>query len=101
MDVVRVPILFLLMLIGMFCHQMFTKIDKKEKAGKEKIDVIKTFRSSFSGPSFIKAILISPIIFYGFYKINGTVVNDVSGYILAFQNGFFWKTIFSSASKNK
>ena len=48
-------------------------------------------------PDVYIPILISPIVFGGIYGIIQTTPKNIGTFIFTFQNGFFWKTLFSKA----
>jgi hypothetical protein len=44
--------------------------------------------------AFLAPFLISPLIFQGFLAIVRSQIDMLTGILIAFQNGFFWKQIF-------
>lgn len=44
--------------------------------------------------AFLAPFLISPMIFQGFLAIVKSEIDTLTGTLIAFQNGFFWKQIF-------
>lgn len=45
-------------------------------------------------------VLVSPIIFGGIYGIMRETPRNIGTFIFAFQNGFFWKAIFSQTTQS-
>ena len=43
--------------------------------------------------AFVRSAIVSPIIFFAVYKIAQDQPDGAVALLLAFQNGFFWKTI--------
>ena len=77
----RVVLFFGLMLLGMLAREGFNALVNQK---------------TFNWTSLGIAAIISPIVFGGIYGSLGRLKVDVPTTILAFQNGFFWNTIFES-----
>jgi hypothetical protein len=75
----KAALFFILMLIGMLAREAYNML----VAGK-----------NFNWVSLAIAAIVSPIVFGGVYGQLGTLEIDVSSTTLAFQNGFFWNSIF-------
>jgi hypothetical protein len=57
-----------------------------------------TGQSEWTGNSFWAAFFVSPMVFGAFLHIVKSEIDFLTGGIIAFQNGFFWKEIFSGLS---
>ena len=49
------------------------------------------------GPTLGAAIIISPIVFYGFLSVLKSKLDELTGGLISFQNGFFWQEILQGA----
>ena len=49
-------------------------------------------------PRFCMAVVVSPILLNSVYATVGANPTKLSDFLLAFQNGFFWKSIFGTIS---
>jgi hypothetical protein len=93
---VKPILIYIIMILGMIANQAYSLIHSR-KTGSVSIKSI--FYQTFQGAKFWSAVLVSPLIFgYLLYSIDG-MDKDLPCYILGFQNGFFWHTIFSKLSK--
>lgn len=52
---------------------------------------------SLSG-SLKLALIVSPIVFFAVYKATHSLPDTIVSLLLAFQNGFFWKTILEKSA---
>lgn len=80
----------LVTLIGVLAHSVYNRLSEKEGDVNIKEELFKTFRSS----SFLRAVIVSPIVFIGVY---GAIKNEpdlLVAHLFAFQNGFFWDVVF-------
>lgn len=75
------------MLLGMAANYLWDMINHDQRLGS--IDQLRLMAPS----------LISPIVFYPIYStLTGDVVK-FAAFLLAFQNGFFWQTVFKRAGE--
>jgi ABC-type Fe3+-siderophore transport system permease subunit len=51
------------------------------------------YREIWNSRGLGQALIVSPLVFFGVYKAANEQPDQVVALILAFQNGFFWKTI--------
>ena len=79
-------VMFLLMLAGMACKYFWDAIGTGN-------------RIQFQKYQLIRPILISPIVFAVIWATMGDQPNGPANFFLAFQNGFFWQTIFNRRTK--
>lgn len=93
-------IIYISMVAGMFSFQAFlllTSLDEKS----EKVNILKLFRDTLEGTKLWMALLVSPIVFYNSLAYGIGEESLGIACIIAFQNGFFWITIFNAqAYKN-
>jgi hypothetical protein len=74
--------MFLLMLAGMAAKYLWDAIGEGD-------------RIQFQKYQFIKPMLISPIVFAAVWANMQNQPDGVANFFFAFQNGFFWQTVFS------
>jgi hypothetical protein len=88
--------LYLCMLLGMLCHYLFALfVTPKEH------------RAPFDFPSFLAPIFASPIVFIpllgalqsGPIDLAELTVQKTMVFLVAFQNGFFWKELFDNQKR--
>ena len=75
----KIGLFYLLMALGMLAREGYNALVN----GKP-----------FNWTSLAVAAIVSPMIFGGIYGSLGNLPIDVLSVVLAFQNGFFWNTIF-------
>jgi hypothetical protein len=78
-DWIKVGVFFVLMLIGMLAREAYNML---------------VHNRPFNWTSLAIAAVVSPIVFGGVYGSLGGLEIDPPSVILAFQNGFFWNSIF-------
>ncbi len=78
----KVALFYGLMLLGMLAREGYNALVKAE--------------SSFNWTGLAIASIVSPIIFGAVYNNLGNLEITVPSIVLAFQNGFFWNSIFES-----
>jgi len=94
-DWVKPVILFGMMLLGMFFNQIFEILQAQKNRGLKSTNMWHNFLQGIKGITFWMAVVVSPIIFFcSFYLVDSNPDNKAS-YLFAFQNGFFWYTIFN------
>ena len=59
------------------------------------IDIFSEVRAVVNSSSFWAAICVSPFVFGATFVAIGSSPGDASSLLLAFQNGFFWESIFA------
>ena len=79
----RGVLLYAAMLLGMLSTTLYDALDTKSK-------LITSERLTALG----KAAIASPIVFFCVYKIAQDHPDGAVSLLLAFQNGFFWETVF-------
>lgn len=94
----RVIILFSSMLLGILAHSIHAEISNHSGSSRRKAKTI--MRRVLRSTGLLTALCVSPIIFFSTYQAAGQQPDGVIAFCLAFQNGFFWKTIFAGAEKN-
>lgn len=77
--------LFLAMLLGITAKWLWDALESRRGRRKLRLD----------GYSLLQPFLVSPIVFGGVIAITHVTL-DVAGALLAFQNGFFWQTVFAT-----
>lgn len=70
---------FSCMLLGMAAHGGYNHV---------------TGIAQWSWPSFYAPIFVSPMVFGAFLWLIKSEIDMLTGSIISFQNGFFWKQIF-------
>jgi len=94
-SLVKPVILFGLMLLGMLFNQIFEILQTQKNRGFKTTNMWENFLMGIRGITFWMAVVVSPIIFFcSFYLVDSNPDNKAS-YFFAFQNGFFWYTIFN------
>lgn len=87
LQAVYIVALFVAMVVGMVAKAFYDNIVKNERPPSVNWAL-------FLRPEIALPLIVSPMIFgaiYGFLKDNPS---NIGALIFAFQNGFFWKTIF-------
>jgi hypothetical protein len=94
-DTTTLIISYVAMVLGMTAHTLYAEIEKSKK------------KLKFRWVAFLMPILASPIVFIPLVSIAGEVPAvggaftqaKVMVYLVAFQNGFFWKHFFDQRLK--
>jgi len=93
-----VIVLYICMLLGMFSNFLYARFTKeKENRGK------------FDFGTFIAPVFASPVVFLpllaAFQETGADLQNFTNGktmiFLVAFQNGFFWKEYFDNVQREK
>lgn len=95
----EIALIFVVMIVGMFCNQAFEMITSRQHAGKATVNVKKIFSESLRGTKFWTAVLVSPMVLYITYNMIYDMNKLVVILLFSFQNGFFWYYIFCSLQK--
>ena len=82
------PLLFLTMLIGIAAKWVWDGVTNRDAKGQINLD--------FHG--LLTPMLVSPLVFSGISAI-GTGTLSMSAFLLCFQNGFFWQTVFGEVMR--
>lgn len=83
-------LLFICMILGMLAKTLWDAIENRNSSSSVNIDLW----------NLVKPMLISPIIFGAVMAIQAdNSPNSLPTYLLSFQNGFMWQTIFSKITK--
>ena len=91
-SVLRGLALFSAMVVGIFSKASWDEISNYPPKTKLKIKIV--FKRIVSSKKLWLPIIISPLIYYPIYILSQTQPNNLVAFFLAFQNGFFWKSIF-------
>ncbi|TRW95616.1 hypothetical protein [Candidatus Methylobacter oryzae] len=83
------------MLAGIFSALLIEAI-KATNSGLNNIRQLLSYL--LSSPTVLLALLFSPILFFTVYKVSSGAVDNLSAYLFAFQNGFFWESVFSTTT---
>ncbi len=75
----KVGLFFILMVLGMLAREAYNSLVNSKP---------------FNWISFAIAAIVSPMIFGAVYGSLGNLEINVPSVVLAFQNGFFWNSIF-------
>jgi hypothetical protein len=81
------------MLVGIFASAMW---DQLKNAPGDVIDIRLILGRALQSASLIRASLVSPIVFAAVYAVIKEQPDVVVAHLLAFQNGFFWKSVLST-----
>lgn len=73
---------YVMMLLGMAAHGAFNHLGGGP---------------AWNWAAFASAVVISPMIYASFLAVVRSRIDAITGGLIAFQNGFFWKDIFQSA----
>jgi hypothetical protein len=76
----KVAVFFSLMLLGMLAREAYNAL---------------TSGKPFNWTSLAIGAIVSPMVFGAVYSTFGALNIDVPTVVLAFQNGFFWNSIFA------
>jgi hypothetical protein len=89
-DVLPTIGLAVVMALGIFFGSMFRRMGTTDR----QVQVFKEAREVIQSSSFIAALCVAPLVFFGaFVTVRGSP-GDPASYLLAFQNGFFCESIF-------
>ena len=83
-EIDRLIYIGLAMLLGIFTKSIISYFDNKEDT---------KAKHEFKG--LIKALFISPFIFFGIYFITISQPDDLVSLLLSYQNGFFWRSVLT------
>ena len=61
----------------------------------DRLDIVRTLREMVRSGRFWMAFVVSPIVFNVVLVAVGDADLTLTHYLLAFQNGFFWETVFA------
>jgi len=85
------------MLLGVFANGAWSYLSEgKGEAAEQRLSVGNLFRATLSSRSFLKSILVSPIVFAAVYAVAKDQPDPVVGHLLAFENGFFWNAVLDA-----
>ena len=81
---------------GMIANQAYFFVESERSNA---ISIKKIIRNTFQGHKFWMAVFVSPLIFgYLIDAVDG-IAKELPSYLIGFQNGFFWHTIFSELQR--
>ena len=86
---VKVFLLYLSTVVGIVANEILKHLRENNQSKTEAVNLTDVFQSV----SFLRAILISPIVFYSVYGITSNQPDNIVSILLAFQNGYFWQSI--------
>ena len=84
---IRGVILYVTMLIGILAKGLHDLFDN------DKVGIREVLRLVWRSREFRKAMLVSPLVYFGVYKIAQHQSDTLVAILLAFQNGFFWQSV--------
>ena len=58
-----------------------------------------SLKEAWNGKELLNGMLISPILFYAVYALAKQVPNNLIGWLLAYENGFFCNTVYTKVAK--
>ncbi len=73
---------YLMMVLGMAAHGGFNHF---------------TEQTPWAWNAFGAAFVVSPIVFFMFLALLKSEIDNLTGALISFQNGFFWKELFQAA----
>lgn len=82
-----VTLLFAVMILGMVAKVVYDNLVKNESPPP-------LGWTLFTRPDVLLAIIVSPMVFGAVYNFVQSAPKGMGAVLFAFQNGFFWKTIF-------
>ena len=85
------------MLLGIFANALWVAVGRTPEGSP--IDIVGLITSVLRTPSFIKSALVSPIVFIVVYALVKNEPDPVVAHLLAFQNGFFWESVFADRKR--
>ncbi len=77
------------MILGIIFGGLYNQLE-----GRKKVSIIRELKRLFDSASFIRALLVSPIVFCGVYLAASKQPDKVVALFFAFENGFFCHQIF-------
>ncbi|NWF62512.1 MAG: hypothetical protein HXY43_25570 [Fischerella sp.] len=80
----------LVMLIGIILGTLFRQLEGRTG----RVMILREFSSVFSSASFWGAICVSPLVFFAIFSVSRDDPGAMSSYVLAFENGFFWESVY-------
>ena len=89
----RPILLFGLMLAGIFASTIYEYL-KELQSKKKRFELSKLLASFAGNPRLWMAICVSPLVFFVTYQAVAQLPDDTVAMFYAFQNGFFWESIF-------
>jgi hypothetical protein len=89
----RPVLLFGLMLAGIVASAVYDHM-KELQSKKSRFKLSKLLASFGDNPRLWMAICVSPLVFFVTYQAIAQLPDDTVAMLYAFQNGFFWESIF-------
>jgi len=80
-------------LTGLFCGTLFERLRNHHS---DKVRWRPLLKGFLTHRRTVMGMLVSPIIFFAILKLVGNSVDDAGDLLLAFQNGFFWESVFAT-----
>jgi hypothetical protein len=87
-DVLVAAAYYLLTLFGIFSSMMYRRLEAKGWS-----DAQFEIREIVSKQDFVRAVIISPIVFIFVLNSFGKDANLIMSFVFSYQNGFFWEMI--------
>lgn len=82
----------LAMLAGIVAYGVRIYLDRLPDSEAE-IDYRTLLPNVFRSKSFVRAIIVSPIVFLGVYVLIENQPDLILSHLIAFENGFFWQAV--------
>jgi hypothetical protein len=87
-----IVLLAVIMIAGIFSSFVFEKAKVARADGVPVFFKLSEIAKDFQ---FIAALFVSPLIFNSVYALTNQNPETLGDYLLAYQNGFFWQTVFA------
>ena len=91
-------ILFIFMMTGMMCKNLFDLIERRKDRLKEGFSNSKKPGLDFDFWNFVQPLLVASIVFGA--VLGADLHLGLPGLLLSFQNGFFWQSILAKRATN-
>ncbi len=95
-DWVQAVLLAIGTLFGISARALFEEVQKSDT---DVVAIRDSLRDAFRSRTFLTAVLVSPIVILSFYGAIDSVESHSLVSLLAFENGFFFRTVFERMAK--
>ncbi len=80
--------------VAMMLGILFGTVHERLKDSMASINLVAEFGAALRSAPFLRAMLVSPLVFVGVYMVVRTQPDLVIAVVFAFQNGFFCEAVF-------
>ena len=86
------------MLVGIVAYGIVIQLDRLP-SGSDEIKYRMLLVGAVRSKSFVRAMLVSPIVFLGIYGLVKDQPDLLLSHLIAFENGFFWQAVLGSRGR--